>query len=278
MDMNAFREQCGAYLLGALGEAERASFEAELARRGEEGQRALASEAELLGDLALVATPTPPPPGLRDRILAQVREEGGTGEGAGAGGAGTGGAGAPPSADAGRPRVRDLRIYLMAAAIAALALGIWNVDLRRTVAEQEVALDEAARGLAALDSLEAALRATRDDFETLAAPGTSVFSLAGTEDRPGARARVFVDPETGRALVLAYDLPLLSAAEVYQLWALRDGVPASVGTFAARDDGPARLALDSLDPVAEADLFAVTVEPAPGQPAPTGTMVLISGS
>jgi anti-sigma-K factor RskA len=272
---NGFRDRCAEFLLGQLEGTALADFEAELEALGDEGRRALAHEAELLGELALAVDPEPPPPALRDRLLAEVRADAGTGTG---GQTDATPAGAPIPIDSARRDGGTRRALLAAAAVLIVALGVWNFELRRTVAEQQVALEAADRGLAALDSLESALRAARDDFGTLAAPGTSVLSLAGTDDRPGARARIFVDPESGRALVLAYDLPILSAGDVYQLWAIRDGVPASVGTFAGRADGPARLELDALDPVADADLFAVTIEPAPGQPAPTGTMVLISGN
>ncbi|MEX2526665.1 MAG: anti-sigma factor [Gemmatimonadota bacterium] len=276
--MNAFRDACARYLLGTMEDAERAAFGAELAARGTEGGRLLARESELLGDLALVAEPVAPPEGLRARVLEAVSREGGhVGAPAGTDPA-EAGAGPIPfdRGSARRPGARWgwARPLLAAAAVLVVALGVWNVELRRSVAEQQTALAAVRDRLLVQDSLETALRAAREDFGTMAAPGASVFTLAGTDEQPSAWARVFVDPETGRALVLAWELPLLSEEQIYQLWALRDGVPSSIGTFSARLDGPARLELDSLEPVVGADLFAVSVEPAPGRSAPTGPIVL----
>ncbi len=283
MDTSSFREACAEYLLGQLEGEERALFEAELSARGEDGDQILRAEAELLGDLALAADPVPPPPGLRERLLSEIRSAGNPTEiihsDSGPSAETSTHLRISPAASPLEPGLpRGWQAALATAAILVLALGIWNLELRSTVSEQRTALEAAERGLAVLDSLEASLRVAREDFGTLASPAASVVQLAGTEDRPEARARVFVDPESGRALVLAYDLPVLPPEQVYQLWALRDGVPASVGTFAARAEAAARLELDNLEAVAGADLFAVTVEPAPGQPSPTGAMVLISGN
>lgn len=293
VERDPFRHEVAAWLAGILEAPEAAEVEAEIERRGAAGSRIVAEEAARLAELSLAVEPVAPPPALRARLLEAVAAEGRSASTAGHGTAedpGTG-AGAEPSGPAGAASVTPIRsaertggsgggwrLALAAAAVAVLALGIWNVDLRRTLAEQEVALSEARSSLEVLDSLEAALQSARADFGTLASPSASLVSLAGTEDRPGARARVFVDPQTGRALVLAFDLPVLRPDQVYQLWALRDGVPSSVGTFAAPTtaESTARLQLDSMAPVEGADLFAVTIEPAPGQPAPTGTMVLIS--
>jgi hypothetical protein len=275
-----FQELCEAFLLSGLEGEELRAFQEELDRRGAEGALALQRTREALGLLALTAPPETPPPALRERLLADVRAEV-RGEAAPAAPLASG-AEPPSPVTPLRPRESPVASWvgpsLVAAAVAAtILLGIWNLSLRSELADRSAALDTARQELAAVETLRGELAALREDLGTIGAPAGSIITMAGTEIRPDARARIYVDPETGRALVLAFELPVLAAESIYQLWAIRDGQPVSLGTFAARDDGPARLALDSLDPVAGADLLAVTIEPAPGQPSPTGEMVLVSG-
>ncbi|MCA1790021.1 MAG: anti-sigma factor [Thioalkalivibrio sp.] len=280
METHRFQELCDVFVLSGLEGDELGAFEAELRERGAEGDRILRETREALGDLMLSVDPLEPPVSLREGLLARVHAEVEADEAAPAHPEvvpiRSGTPGTPAGRSAGAPRRWPIPA-LLAAAIAAVALGVGNMNLRGTLAEREAELEDARRAAATADSLRQRLAAISEDLGTMGAASSSVFSLAGTESRPNARARVFVDPETGRALVLAYELPILSAGTVYQLWAIRDGQPSSVGTFSATTEGPARLDLDSLDPVAGADLLAVTIEPSPGQPAPTGEMVLISG-
>jgi anti-sigma-K factor RskA len=103
-------------------------------------------------------------------------------------------------------------------------------------------------------------------------------ALAGTEHEPRARARVIVDPATGRALLYAYDLPILPEGAVYELWAIRGSTPQPAGTFVVDTAGRARFEVAGAAVLEGVDALAVTVEPAPGVPLPTGRMVLLSGS
>lgn len=257
MTADRFQELCEEFLLSGLEGEELRVFREELERRGADGDAVLDRTRKTMGLLALSASPVDPPKELRERLMAEVSH-----------------AHLPATEE--RPGwVR--RVLLAAAIVSAVVLGVWNLSLHSDLSETTAALEEAQQELQAVDTLRQELATLREDLGTIVSPSGSMFNLAGTETRPDARARVFVDPQTGRALVLAYELPILAAESVYQLWAIRDGEPFSVGTFTASDEGPARLELDSLDPVAGADLLAVTIEPAPGQTAPTGEMVLVSG-
>lgn len=288
MVADRLEELCEAFLLSGLEGEELREFQEELDRRGEGGARTLQRTREALGLLALTAPPEAPPTALRERLMAEVRRESvpqGRGDAfAPLSARGVSGATSPDSTDSvsWQPRetytaTRVPSILLAAALVAIVVLGIWNGNLRSELAEQRAALASANEQISAVETLRGEVAQLREDMGTMVAPSASIISLAGTATRPEARARIYVDPETGRALVRVFELPVLEAGSVYQLWAIRDGQPFSVGTFMAREDGPARLDLDALDPVAGADALAVTIEPAPGQPAPTGEMVLISG-
>lgn len=275
-----FRELCLEHLLGGLGPEEREELERELEAGGERRRRELDRLREVVASLALAATPVDPPPELGDRILAGVREA-------------ARGRGGPEPADPGG--ARPLRTgreesgaspdgfqgWMAAAALfflAAVGLGAWNLQLRQELGERRAALEEARSRIASLDSVNRSLAGLEGDLRTLASPDTRLIGLSGTEARPGAHARVFVDPTTGRALVFAYELPILPPDSVYQLWAIRGQRPASAGTFTSSETGPARLRLEDASVLEGADAFAVTVEPAPGRPAPTGEMVLFTAA
>jgi hypothetical protein len=137
-------------------------------------------------------------------------------------------------------------------------------------------LQNARAQLAAADSARAELDAARSDLEALGSPAASVHTLVGTAERPAARARVFVNPATRRAILFVYDLPVLPPQMVYELWAIKGGKPVPAGTFSTTDPGPARVELEDVTPLQGADALAVTVEPAPGSRAPTGKLVLSS--
>jgi anti-sigma-K factor RskA len=256
MTEERFEDLALEYLLGSLSAEDAASFEAELTRRGPEGAAVLRRVSETLGALALGAPPAEPATELRKRILSAIE----------------GGARGGTSIEPVIPLHRARRWPWIAAAGIAAALALWlgvtNTRLR----------DERARVLSDRDRLAAELAAVRDTLSFVAAPQASVVSLAGTEAEPRAHARVFLDPATGRAILFAYELPMLAAGSVYELWAIAGDTPRPAGVFTVDPEGTGRLEIDDPSIFRDVDVFAVTVEPAPGTESPTGSMVLISGS
>lgn len=276
MDDARFRDLAIRHVLSELEGDELVAFREELARRGEEGRREVERLRETVASLAYDAEPVEPPPELRDRVLGSVAAAERVSDGGSA-------AGEPPerAADVGEGAGGagggfPWRLAAAAALVAAVGLGVWSADLRDELQVALARADSLREVALRADSVERALAELRRDLATVASPSASVQTLAGTDLQPDARARVFVDPKTGRALLFAYELPILSKDEVYQLWAIRGDQPESLGTFTAADEGPARVELPSLERVTGADALAVTIEPAPGQPAPTGPMVLQS--
>lgn len=74
---------------------------------------------------------------------------------------------------------------------------------------------------------------------------------------------------SGRIAVTLDDMPKLEEGRVWQLWAIRDGRPSSIGTLR-----PDRTITAILPWKGNAEVFAVTAEPAPGSSEPTTTPVL----
>ncbi|MEE9471628.1 MAG: anti-sigma factor [Gemmatimonadota bacterium] len=283
VDGERFRDLAIEHLLQGLeGDALR-EFRAEMERRGAEGERELARLREVMGSLALAAPPVDPPEALRARLVAQIEAEASekppTAEG-------------PPSGDAGAgdrevtPIRPEWGRWGVAAAGLAAALafvfGLGNVELRNQAAVMQASLDSARTALAlaegeaaaAADSLRRSLEGAEAALGIAGSRGASSVMLSGTEAQPFAWARAFIDPVTGRTLLLIHDLPVLPPDTVYQLWAIRGDTPTPAGTLTVGPAGSGRLESEDADLWLGANVLAVTVEPAPGRSAPTGPIVL----
>lgn len=149
-------------------------------------------------------------------------------------------------------------------------------EFRDTLIRREAELDDARLQLAQREAV--ALRRARSQQEEIAVllrlPGVKVASLAGSDMARSAGALVLFDPASNKAWLYAYNLPLLPAGKVYQLWAI-DDKPVSAGTFSPDMGQKGRLMVKNLPDLSRAKKFAVSVEPAGGRPQPTGAIYLV---
>lgn len=262
MSDDHFHEQAIAYLLGELDAAGESTFRAELMRRGAPGHTVLRELQEALGDVALAVAAAEPPPSLRARVLAGI--------------------GAPvPAPDIAPTRERSLLWPWAAAAVLAalaLGLGVWAARLADERDRLRAAVDRLEQRVVAADSAQERVAALQEDLDLVGAPGSAVHGLVGTQVLPQAGARVFVDPATGRALLFAYDLPVLGPDELYELWAIGAEGARAAGVFRPDDEGRARLEIPDAELLRDVQTLAVTIEPAPGVEQPTGEIVLSSQS
>ena len=240
MTDHAWSELAAPYALGAVAPDERERFEAHLAEcaacRGEVG--AFREVTALLPDAAPAATP---PAGLRDRILREARQ----------------------ARPIGRGRAPVIP-WLAAAASLVLAVGLGYGYLRARAALQQASAALAARtdSLGARDSLIA----------TLLSPDVGTAALAATGQAPS--ARLYWSPSRRRVVMAVFRLPPAPAGRTYQLWAIAQGKPVSLGVFNTAADGRLTAAMQ-LPPGLTFELTAVTEEPAGGSPQPTQQPFLI---
>ncbi len=238
-DHQHWADSVGAYMLGALPDAERVEFEAHLATCPvcREDVERLRPAAE-----ALPASPPPvaPPPELRDRIMAVVRSEAELLQAAGR-------RADEPQEPQTRPRARRSRrprraprpAFVLAATVAALAAGV-------------------AGGLAL----------SGDD-------GPAVRTLAARVSDPAASARLVVRGDHGT--LVAHALPRPGAGRVYQVWLKRPGRAAPEPTdalFGVRRGGAASVDVPASLEGVEAVL--VTSEPEGGSDSPTRRPVIVA--
>ena len=266
MDADRYGEQLARWVLGELSPEETAELRREMERRGGAGRAEAERMREIIGSIGLAAQPHEPPPALRDRVLSAIASEAG-GE--------TETDDLAARAAAGRPAHRRGRLWpwtAVAATVAAIGLGLYAMGLRESLnsTREELRGAEARAGQA--DALEDSLADLVGDLSALV--DSRAVTLSGTSAEVTGRARVFVDLQTGRTLLLVDELPVLPPEQVYQLWAIRGGEPTSAGVFRFEREGPAWIELPDASDVSAAELLAVTIERAPGAPAPTGDPIL----
>jgi anti-sigma-K factor RskA len=258
MNREEMAELAAVYALGALDGPDRERFEALLGSGDEDALAAVRQFEETL--VALVGElQAPGPAHVRAAVLSRVAA---TPRVSGAPGLASG-------QERPRPRIRSrwtaLLTGALAAGLAAVVAGLavsaaYQQRLDKLLQEARV-LREELRGQQAVVSL------LRD-------PATQVVTLVGQSSSPDARARMMWNGAVG-GLLLAEGLPPAPAGKTYQLWAITgDSPPVPAGLFAVDRGGAGTLRVPMLPGVSRVDVFAVTLEPEGGRPAPSGAMYL----
>jgi anti-sigma-K factor RskA len=266
--------------LGTLPDGERPELEAWLASDAQ-AQAELRALQESLALLAVTAPEQEPPADLRARVLAVTGQV-----------ANPTGIERPREIVPQSPRPAPAAItrdnaakgvplsWLAAAAAALIALGLgwYALQLQSQVEQLEAALQQASAQLAATEAEARAGRArlARAQTETaiLAAADLRRVDLAGQKTAPLAAARAFWSRAQGLVFT-ASRLPELPRGRTYQLWVLTSGAPVSAGLFRPDASGTASMVFDTPVSLPTPAGMAVSVEPEGGVPAPTGDIVLV---
>jgi anti-sigma-K factor RskA len=254
MSHEPYAELAPAYALGALEDDARVRFETHLRAGCPECEAEIRDYTEAMATLAAELPPAPPPPAVRARLLDRI-------------------AAGPPVAELARRPRPWRRVALWGGALAAAAavvayLGVTVAELRRELAAVTREAAELRIEVARQQDLVALLRA----------PDTQVIALAGLAPSPSARGRMWWQPATRRGFFVTAGLPPAPPGTSYQLWVISGGTPRSAGVFALEPDGSATLAVSPGPEAGAAEVFAVTLEPAGGRPAPSGPMYLAGKS
>lgn len=275
MSEHAWLEHTAAYALGALDQQERTSFEAHLATCD-----ICAAEVrelrEVAGLLATAAARTAPPPGLRDRIVAEARQVRPMGV-ATSGTSPQSGATVTPietrnASVIARPAGRRDVLPWFAAAAAAIVAVVLGMQYRGEREALRVAQQELESARVAMDSTSNVLRGRDSLIASLISPDVEAVSVSGTGPAPS--AKYFFDRRASRIVIAANALPPAAQGRTYQLWGIETGrPPVSLGTF--NSDASGRVVATLPVPAGlRVAVTAVTDEPAGGSPQPTTTPFL----
>jgi anti-sigma-K factor RskA len=253
MTGDLFLELAPLAALGALDGEDRERFEAHEATC-EACRREVAEFRKVVDRLPLATEPVPP----RLPLRFEARQ-------------------AAPS-----PGLRPL-LWAMAAALL-LSLGLLTssrIESRSAARElaEETSLaasaqDEARRVSAELASLGE--RFQRDAaFAALArSPGSRMVHLAGGKEAPKAGACIVWNPTRQEAVLMATALAPAPKDKAYEVWVIAGKSPTPAGMFQTDEGWKALVTLPPMPQLAEAQSFAVTLEPSAGTEAPTGPVVL----
>jgi anti-sigma-K factor RskA len=245
------------YAFGMMDAAASRAFEAEL--KSDEELCAFAMELrESAAAMARWAPAQLPPPGLRERILAQVRGE----VAVAAAVAQATAVGRPPdetSAANVESRVSFLP-WVIAAGLAITSAALW------------VERDQWKNEALSLRTEAIALR-ERDEFSQLKiamlAAQNAAYAKAG--------AVVLWDEAKQRGVIKLSNFPAAGTGKDYQLWVIeskKDAVPVSGGVVAVGANGIARVSFSPDHPVRKAEKFAISIEQEGGAPKVEGPVIL----
>jgi anti-sigma-K factor RskA len=240
MNHERFEDLKDAYVLDALPEEERRSFEEYLAAHPER-QAEIDELGAIAGLLAFSAHEQEPSPALRRRIMDVVEAE------------------AEPRRDRRRSLFARLGDYLGArslalGAAALLVIGLlsWNVLLQDQVQDLRGQVQDAQAGSKVQQN--------------------QTIELQGSWAEQGAHAEL-ASIDNNHMILVAKNMPSVPDNRTCQIWVIHDDVPQPGGLFKPDGNMTATAITSSIK---KADAIAVTVEPAEGSKKPTTNPVLIT--
>ncbi|MBA3263001.1 MAG: anti-sigma factor [Thermoleophilaceae bacterium] len=233
-DHTTYLDEVGAYLLGALSDAERTSFEAHLAGCAEcrDELERLRPAAELL---PRSVEQVEPPPSLKRSLMEVVEHEARE----------SAGNGVVNARKAGRPLGERLR-GLLSPIRPAMAAGVLALGLLVGYGVAQLGGDEGGR--------------------------TAVASVNENVLPDASGSLAIQDGGKEGAILKVHGMPSLRPGLVYQAWVERDGIVEPEPTFEAGGDGGGAVAVP--DDLSDADAVHLTREPRGGSRAPSEKPIL----
>ena len=194
--------------------------------------------------LSLAPDPAEPSPEVRQRILSEVRKD------------------LPATPEVIPFRAAPRNIWSSFGTLGAIAAVVLFAAL--------------SIGLAVLWRQNQRLARDREFVEVVNTPGARVTELRGVDPGLSATVKIAYD-RTGRAVLMASKLASVPQGKAYQLWFIVGNNPPVAGkTFVPDNEGSAVLKAELPREAIDANVFAITVEPASGSSAPTSPIYLRS--
>ena len=163
-------------------------------------------------------------------------------------------------------------------AAAAILLMIISGYFIYTLSEKNYELNEKLSGSGGInatidqDNIHATL--PENDYKIMLDPKITPVAMYGVGDFTACRCTIFWDKKTGKMYMIIHHLPQSSSTKDYQLWAMVNDKPVSVGMI--QDDIRGRF-IEINNVPADARSFIVTLEKAGGNSSPTLAETYLSG-
>ena len=197
--------------------------------------------------IAVSAKPMEPSPEVRERLLNEIRKEL-----------------TVPQVIPFRSATRNIWKASFSAVAAAIIGTVLIVGLVTLWRENRAMKEELARA--------------QEFLQLVNTPGSRVTELKGTDVGAGATAKLVYD-NNGRAMLMADKLPGVPEGKAYQLWFIVGNNPPMPGKTFVPDNAGHGMLKDQMPQAAlNSAVFAITMEPAGGVPAPTGAIYLRSSA
>jgi len=254
MNSERFEDLKEAYVLGALSEEERLSFEEYLAAYPER-QAEIDELSAVAGLLAFAPQEQEPSSELRSRVMEVVEAE------------------AEPRGIRRRSTFARLGDFLSVRSLALgtavlLVIGLlsWNVLLQGQVEDLQGKVQNAQ---GRVQNLQGKVEDTREKQQV---QQSQTIKLEGSWADQGANAEV-ASIHKNQIILVARNMPTVPEDRTCQIWVINNDVPEPSGLF--QPDGN-MTATPITNSITKADVIAVTVEPAGGSEKPTGDPVLLA--
>jgi len=235
-----YKEMIPARALSALDAAEERALNEHL-ENCPECRKELADWQATAASLSLASDPAEPSPEVRERILSEVRKD------------------RAPEVIPFTPAPRR-NLWTSFGSLGAIAAVVLFAAL--------------SIGLAVLWRQNQRLKSADEFVQLVNTPGAQVRELRGNDPGQSATAKLAYD-RNGRAILMASKLPNVPQGKAYQLWFIVGDKPPVPGkTFVPDSTGNAVLNDELPRDAVDADVYAITVEPAGGSSAPTSPIYL----
>lgn len=272
------------YPLGGLSPEERLKLAVHAADGCADCEAVLRAHTRIADDLLLAVPPVQPSAAVRDELMERVKSE----------------SRAPAAPQRMTPpplrRARTSRPLVAAVAGLVLAVGLAGLlgvrlagemaargELEQTLANERAELALMDRDMKTAHSERLAIEKRMSEMaritNVIESPVLQTLALAGQGEFRNAVARAYIEPESGRVILYAHNLPQAPDGRVYQMWVLVEKqAPLSAGLLKVDPKGEAQYDSGPIPGLEGAVKVAVTLEPEGGVPAPTGPFVLLNES
>jgi hypothetical protein len=156
-----------------------------------------------------------------------------------------------------------LKFVAAASVLLLLASSVFNYILLNKVKEEQALIGKEKQSPLPLS-----------DYKILQQPTITPVAMYGVAPHSICRCTMFWDKKTGKAYIMIHHLPLSSGNENYQLWAMVDGKPVSIGII---NDKIRDRFIEVQNIPQSAIAFTVTLEKTGGATLPTVDETYLSG-